>query len=343
MIRPKRYAGTSYGGRLRRGSDKYGRRGIQDIIAGLFQLKTSDNRWNIKVIVSLVAAALFFLVVMLGARNAAMQTGGQLINNAAESQTRLGASEISVGDMHESSFVDDEEAEDASGDGDEDGDEVEDEVEGEDEGEIDLVLDGEAVDEGEEDPVDHEEEGDAEVHEEEEEGDEAMPPAQDTTPYVRGPATLPQYFQNYGRSSVNIDSSGHFKYVLVEATDHKNNKAILVQGCPAIHGHTCKHPDAFKALQQDLKAFGISSTFLGGGRISTKKSVKKLGTGFVKIFGYSKTFKKNNHGKKCTDCHVRACALIEAAMPKWQVRWSPSGYRAEDQSSIKKWYPCRER
>ena len=68
-------------------------------------------------------------------------------------------------------------------------DEAEDEVEGE-EGEIDLVLDGEAVDEGEEDPVDHEEEGDAEVHEEEEEGDEAIPPAQDTTPYVRGPATL---------------------------------------------------------------------------------------------------------------------------------------------------------
>jgi len=322
MIRPRRYGA---GGRLRRNSDKYGR-GVKDW-ATLLKLKLPNGRWNVKVLGALAVAALFIVVVVVGAVKGKAET--------AVVSTRLGGggSGISgdVGDAATAAAADTFE------------DDLEEDNES-DENPVGVAGEEETEDVEEEDKTaaeedqNHDDGQEATTTEEEVSSDIEQQPVI----YERTAKTLEEYFTNYGKATVNIDPIGHYKYVLVEGKDHTGETAIFVQGCPADKPRSCFHPDAYKKLKSDLDAFGIASRMLGGGRISSKKSVKFLGKGFVKIFGYSKTFRKNNGGEKCTNCHVRACALIEAALPKWQVRWSPAGYKAEDESKIKRWHPCRE-
>src|SRR5688572_5248225 len=108
----------------------------------------------------------------------------------------------------------------------------------------------------------------------------------------------------------------------------------MVQGCPSSLGTKCKHPDALKMLQRELEPRGYLTKLLGGGRIVRHKSKKEPKSGYISIFGYSKTF------GPCEDCNSKTCELLYAAYPEFHVRWSNQGYFESDEYKIKDFISC---
>mmetsp|Transcript_3871 Transcript_3871/g.4710 ORF Transcript_3871/g.4710 Transcript_3871/m.4710 type:complete len:335 (+) Transcript_3871:217-1221(+) len=142
--------------------------------------------------------------------------------------------------------------------------------------------------------------------------------------------SIDSILHNAGRKAVTIDSTGSYKYVLIEATDFRGDKTLMVQGCPVELGNKCKHPVAAQIIGDALKQYGMEIKVLGGGRI-TRHGLKKAKRkeGLISIFGYSKSF------GRCDDCNERACALVAAAFPDYVVRWSNQGYTEKDEYRYK--------
>ncbi len=146
--------------------------------------------------------------------------------------------------------------------------------------------------------------------------------------------SIRSWFENFGKRPVNIDKDGSYKYVLILIEDPKGKTALMVQGCPHKYGLKCKHPDAYKIAQNSLSKRGYKSRVLGGGRITRHGSKKASVSGYIAVFGTSKSF------GACDDCNEKACKLIKAAMPTYFVHWSNQGYKESDERGIKDWVKC---
>ena len=113
--------------------------------------------------------------------------------------------------------------------------------------------------------------------------------------------------------TVQIDPEGVFKYVLIEIYEEdKNGKEIaklLVRG----DRRSEYHADIFDPVDEKVRAVGLDTQCLGGGRIKHDPSQKK-----IDVYGYSVGFGKADHTK--------TVEKLKEAYPNYTITWSDEGY-----------------
>ncbi|XP_068153377.1 sex-regulated protein janus-A [Drosophila tropicalis] len=92
-------------------------------------------------------------------------------------------------------------------------------------------------------------------------------------------------------TSVDIDNSGIFKYVLIkvtgnEAADGTEPSKNIVRG----YADCQWHADIYERTQESVKGTGLDTECLGGGRIEHNPDKK-----YIKIYGYSQGYGKADH------------------------------------------------
>ncbi|ELT97046.1 hypothetical protein CAPTEDRAFT_148979 [Capitella teleta] len=113
---------------------------------------------------------------------------------------------------------------------------------------------------------------------------------------------------------VEIDESGVFKYVLIKlyiddgSADEKFK--LIVRG----NGRGEFHADIYEELYDRVRALGLDTECVGGGRIQHDPHQKK-----IHIYGYSQGYGRADHAK--------AKALLTTAFPHYtDITWSNDGY-----------------
>lgn len=113
---------------------------------------------------------------------------------------------------------------------------------------------------------------------------------------------------------VDIDN-GTFKYVLIEvyATDpdapENELSKLLVRGKVSAEYHA----DVYDAEEELIRAKGLDSQCLGGGRILHDPSKK-----FIRVYGYSVGFGRAQHTKTVD--------ILKKKYPDYTIEWSDEGY-----------------
>eukprot|EP00794_Sanderia_malayensis_P015768 gene15768-17359_t len=109
--------------------------------------------------------------------------------------------------------------------------------------------------------------------------------------------------------SIDIDSSGRFKYVLIKVTDGSNSKFIA-------RGYDWAefHADIFEQVAPGLEALGLKPKCCGGGRIQHDAQKKK-----ITVYGYSMAYGPADH--KIT------VELLKEIYPNYnEITFSNEGY-----------------
>lgn len=178
-----------------------------------------------------------------------------------------------------------------------------------------------------------------------------------------------------------------FKYVLIELTyvsegrsalrrptresavERMMRRKVFIQACPVassrLRADDCKHPDAFKLFKKRLKKYlrgvqqrsiavsVLATKVLGGGRITTYHRLLSEPVPaspdlyLVRIFGYSKTYKKKLGREYRSTANRESCEILDEELavllspPKSVVvEYSAKGYREEDESRIMDFQEC---
>ena len=136
----------------------------------------------------------------------------------------------------------------------------------------------------------------------------------------------------------DIDNSGRFKYILIEATDKASGEtSTLVRGYARCPYHGMKHSsfhtrfflpaDILDEVQEKLGK-GIKLNCTGGGRIE-----KDNNAATIKIYGYSQVHNVEIYNGKCLLMqgfgqadHSIAQRIVKAAFPNYEVTTSNDGY-----------------
>ncbi|XP_044738163.1 14 kDa phosphohistidine phosphatase-like isoform X2 [Chrysoperla carnea] len=108
-------------------------------------------------------------------------------------------------------------------------------------------------------------------------------------------------------ADVNIDPSGTFKYILLEAKTTDGGKKLLVRGyeeCPY-------HSDIYDKTVSELKCKEKNLKCLGGGRI-------KRENGSIHVYGYSQGYGKADH--------TVTVDILKKQFADHKITWSDEGY-----------------
>ncbi|KAL4713813.1 hypothetical protein ACJJTC_015467 [Scirpophaga incertulas] len=109
---------------------------------------------------------------------------------------------------------------------------------------------------------------------------------------------------------VDIDTSGVFKYILLNVHDQNKDSeepVIIVRGYKRCNYHS----DIYDEVQEELSAFDCE--VLGGGRISHDPDSKK-----IHIYGYSQGYGKADHDV--------TAKVVKDAYPEYTITISDEGY-----------------
>jgi phosphohistidine phosphatase len=112
-----------------------------------------------------------------------------------------------------------------------------------------------------------------------------------------------------------IDHSGTFKYVLIEAYATDPDKPEVEHSKYLVRGTVSAeyHVDAYDPEDELLRKKGLDGQCIGGGRILHDPSKK-----YIKVYGYSQGFGKADHTK--------TVSVLKEKYPDYTIEWSNEGY-----------------
>lgn len=110
-------------------------------------------------------------------------------------------------------------------------------------------------------------------------------------------------------NAVDIDSSGTFKYVLIQLFLKDDTSKFLVRG----YSWGAYHDDIYQETLNAAINEGLDTECLGGGRITHDPKKKD-----ILVYGYSMGFGRADHSK--------TCELLKIKYPSYNVHWSNEGY-----------------
>lgn len=116
---------------------------------------------------------------------------------------------------------------------------------------------------------------------------------------------------------VDIDSSGVFKYVLIEVTGNDGDpddlssevSKLLVRG----YAWAKYHANIYDKIEEEVRSIGLDAQCLGGGRIKHNPEKKAL-----KVYGYSYGFGRADHTK--------TVEALKTKYPDYDITWTNEGY-----------------